>query len=92
MNVNSMSKITTGAAYSAAVGSVANGFLTQLSADEWSALGVLAGIFVGLLTFVINWYYKHKTTLAQIKALENNCSLCIESHECNYGVITRVKK
>ncbi|ELQ6035878.1 lysis protein, partial [Cronobacter sakazakii] len=36
----------------------------------WSAVGVIAGIVVALLTFGINWYYKRKTTLAQIQAYE----------------------
>ncbi|EPX1417281.1 HP1 family phage holin [Cronobacter sakazakii] len=31
---------------------------------------VIAGIVVALLTFGINWYYKRKTTLAQIQAYE----------------------
>ncbi|ELQ6226000.1 phage holin [Cronobacter turicensis] len=65
-----MSKLASGAAYGASAGTVANGLLTRLSPDEWSAVGVIAGIFVALLTFGINWYYKRKTTLAQIQALE----------------------
>lgn len=87
-----MSKLTTGAAYGAAAGTVANGFLTQLSPDEWSAIGVLAGVFVGLLTFIINWYYKRKATLAQINALKKNCSYQADTHECRYGFVSRIKK
>jgi len=44
--------------------------LTRLSPDEWRAVGVLAGILVALFTLGINWYYKRKATLAQIKALQ----------------------
>ncbi|WP_435930074.1 phage holin [Dryocola sp. BD613] len=44
--------------------------LTRLSPDEWSAVGVIAGIVVALLTFSINVYFKRKVTLARIKALE----------------------
>ncbi|TPD64454.1 lysis protein [Kosakonia cowanii] len=63
-----MSKLASGAAYGASAGTVANGVLTRLSPDEWSAVGVIAGIVVALLTFGINWYYKRKTTLAQIES------------------------
>ncbi|EOV0703610.1 phage holin [Cronobacter sakazakii] len=65
-----MSKLASGAAYGASAGTVANGLLTRLSPDEWSAVGVIAGNVVALLTFGINWYYKRKTTLAQIQAYE----------------------
>ncbi|WP_376749751.1 MULTISPECIES: class II holin family protein [Pantoea] len=65
-----MSKLDSGAAYGASAGTIANGLLTRLSPDEWSAVGVLAGIVVALLTLGINWYYKRKATLAQIKALQ----------------------
>jgi len=65
-----MSKLASGAAYGASAGTIANGLLTRLSPDEWSAVGVLAGIMVALLTLGINWYYKRKATLAQIKALQ----------------------
>lgn len=81
-----MSKLITGAAYGAVACSVANGFLTRLSPDEWSAIGVLAGVFVGLLTFIINWYYKRKATLAQISALEKRCPYQADTHECRYGL------
>lgn len=65
-----MSKVISGTAYVASAGTVANGLLTQLSPDEWSAVGVIAGIAIGLLTFITNWYYKRKITLAQIQALQ----------------------
>jgi len=65
-----MSKLASGAAYGSSAGTIANGLLTRLSPDEWSAVGVLAGILVALLTLGINWYYKRKTTLAQMKALQ----------------------
>ncbi|WP_312274852.1 class II holin family protein [Pseudescherichia sp.] len=69
--MHNMSKLATGAAYGASAGTVANGLLTRLSPDEWSALGVIIGIVVAILTFGINWYYKRKTTLAQIQALKS---------------------
>ena len=71
MSINHMSKLASGAAYGASAGAVANGLLTRLSPDEWSAVGVIAGIIVALFTFAINWYYKRKHTLAQIQALQH---------------------
>ncbi|EGT5204838.1 lysis protein [Cronobacter sakazakii] len=65
-----MSKLATGAAYGASAGTVANSLLTRLSPDEWSAVGVIVGIVVAIMTFGINWYYKRKTTMAQIQAYE----------------------
>ncbi len=65
-----MSKLASGAAYGASAGTIANGLLTKLSPDEWSAVGVLAGIVVALITLGINWYYKRKATNAQIAALQ----------------------
>lgn len=66
----SADKITSGAAYGSSAGVVADGILNWLSPAEWSALGVLAGIVVALLTLLINWYYKRKATLAQIRAFQ----------------------
>ncbi|MEB6533263.1 class II holin family protein [Pantoea stewartii] len=62
-----MSKLASGAAYGASAGTVANGLLTRLSPDEWSAIGVIAGIIVALLTFLVNLYYKRKATMAYIE-------------------------
>lgn len=68
--MHNMSKLASGAAYGASAGTVANGLLNRLSPDEWSAIGVIAGIVVALLTFFINWYFKRKVANAQIRALE----------------------
>ena len=56
MSIN-MSKLASGAAYGASAGAIASGLLIRLSPDEWSAIGVLAGILVALFTLAINWYY-----------------------------------
>ncbi|MGK3123434.1 phage holin [Candidatus Pantoea formicae] len=48
---------------------MANGVLLRLSPDEWSAVGVIAGIVLALMTFAINAYFKRKVSLAQIRAL-----------------------
>ncbi|AST71628.1 lysis protein [Kosakonia cowanii] len=63
-----MRKLASGVAWGASAGTVANGILTRLSPDEWSAVGVITGIVVALLTFGINWYYKRKTILAQTES------------------------
>lgn len=68
--MHNMSKLASGAAYGASAGSVANGLLSRLSPDEWSAVGVIAGIVVALLTLFINLYFKRKLTNAQIRSLE----------------------
>jgi hypothetical protein len=69
-DMHNMSKLASGAAYGASAGSVANGLLNRLSPDEWSAVGVIAGIVVALLTLFINLYFKRKVSNAQIRALE----------------------
>ncbi len=79
MSIN-MSKIATGAAYGASSGTIAVGLLTRLSPDEWSAVGVLAGIVVAVITIGINWYYKRKATLAP------NVSNCIFGNYQRSGI------
>lgn len=68
-----VSKLTTGAAYSASAGAIAHSILTWFSPEEWSALGVLAGISIAFITCLINWYYRRKSTLAGIRANHCNC-------------------
>jgi len=68
-----MSKFTTGVAYSASAGSVLHGVLTYFSPDEWSAVGVLVGISIATVTCITNWYYRRKATLAEIRALHCTC-------------------
>lgn len=73
-----ISNKATNAAYGASFGSVANGLLTSLSPDAWSAVGVLAGIAIALMTLGVNWYYKRKLTLAQIRALQSQPTIAIK--------------
>ena len=70
-----MSKFTTGVAYCASAGSVLHGVLTYFSPEEWSAVGVLVGTSIAAVTCIINWYYRRKATLAEIRAL---CCTCKE--------------
>lgn len=69
--LNLMSKLTTGIAYSTSAGAIAHGVLTYFSPEEWSAVGVLVGISLATVTCIINWYYRRKTTLAEINALHS---------------------
>ena len=68
--MHNMSKLASGAAYGASAGTVANGLLNRLSPDEWSAVGVIAGIVVARLTLCINLYFKRKVSNARVRALE----------------------
>ncbi|OAT16770.1 lysis S family protein [Buttiauxella gaviniae ATCC 51604] len=55
-----MDKLTTGAAYGASIGSIANGILNAYSPEQWNAIGVLAGILIAILTYLTNLYFKIK--------------------------------
>jgi len=57
-----MSKLVTGVALGTSGGTILNGVLTKLSPDEWSAIGVLAGIAGIIVTGLINWYFKRKVS------------------------------
>jgi len=65
-----MSKLVTGVALGTSGGTILNGVLTQLSPDEWSAIGVLAGIAGIIVTGIVNWYFKRKVANAKVQALE----------------------
>ncbi|MBZ6386784.1 phage holin [Pantoea piersonii] len=68
-----MSKLTTDVAYGASAGAIVHSILTWFSPEEWSALGVLAGISIAMTTCIINWYYRRKATMAEIRALNCSC-------------------
>lgn len=68
-----MSKLTTGIAYGVSAGEVVHGVLTFFSPEEWSAVGVLAGISLATITCIINGYYRRKASLAEIRALRCTC-------------------
>lgn len=53
-----MEKLTTGAAYGASAMGILNGLLNTYSPEQWNAIGVLAGIIIGLLTYLTNLYFK----------------------------------
>lgn len=68
-----MSKLTTSVAYSASAGAILHSILSWFSPEEWSALGVLVGISIAIVTCIVNWYYRRKATLAEIKASHCTC-------------------
>ncbi|MBE9515971.1 MAG: hypothetical protein IME93_03220 [Proteobacteria bacterium] len=41
---------------------IASGVTTVwgFNAQEWGIFGIMAGIVIGVSTFLLNWYYKHK--------------------------------
>lgn len=69
-SMSHMSKLVTGVALGTSGGTIVNGILTKFSPDEWSAIGVLAGIAGIVITGLINWYFKRKVANAQVRALE----------------------
>lgn len=38
-----------------------------LSSGEWQAIGVLAGVVVGVAGLAVTWYYKRKTYLLEMR-------------------------
>ena len=66
-----MSRLTAAASYGASAGAVANGFLTMFSPEEWSALSLMIGIVLAVMTFGVNLYYKRKLIQAKIAALSS---------------------
>ena len=56
-----MDKLTTGVAYGTSAGNA--GFwglqlLDKVSPSQWAAIGVLGSLLLGLLTFLVNLYFK----------------------------------
>ena len=64
-----MSRLTAVASYGASAGAVANGFLTMFSPEEWSAISLITGILLAVMTFGVNLYYKRKLIQAKIAVL-----------------------
>lgn len=46
----------------------------------------LAGLLIATLGFAVNWYYKHKLTLAEIRALEAKEAREAEEHRARMGM------
>ncbi|WP_354666559.1 phage holin [Escherichia coli] len=50
--------ITTGASYGAAMGSFVTGLLNYFTPEQWSAVGVLGGLLVAIITMLINVHFR----------------------------------
>lgn len=63
MRMNNISDVAAGLSYGTSLGS-GGYWLLQLmdtvSPGQWSAIGVLASVFFGLLTYLTNLYFKIK--------------------------------
>lgn len=46
----------------------------------------LAGLLIATLGFAVNWYYKHKLTLAEIRALDAKEAREAEEHRARMGM------
>lgn len=56
--------VTTSASYGVAAGSFFIGLLNYLTPEQWSAIGVLAGAIIALITMVVDAYFKRANARA----------------------------
>lgn len=52
--------ILTGIGYGASSGSILFGLLNTFTYEQWNAIGVIGGLFIGIATFITNLYYRRK--------------------------------
>lgn len=53
-----MDKLIIGVVYGVLVGSILNGMLNVYSFEQWNVIGVLVGIIIVVMTYLINFYFK----------------------------------
>lgn len=73
----------------AAVGSKTTYTGAGLTIGGWmfsSEFAVLFGMVLGTAGFVVNWYYKHKLTMAEIKLKEEHAQREREAHSARMGM------
>lgn len=46
----------------------------------------LAGLMIAMFGFAVNWYYKHKLTMAEIRVLEAKEARDAEEHNARMGM------
>lgn len=46
----------------------------------------LAGLMIALLGFAVNWFYKHRLTMAEIRAMEAKEAREAEEHRARMGM------
>lgn len=69
-----MSKAATASTYTGSAGAISAGISTVLglTPSEWSVIGVIGGLVIALLGFIVNIYFKRQHLLiAQRKAEAN---------------------
>lgn len=53
-----MDKLIIGVVYGVLVGSILNGMLNVYSFEQWNVIGVLVGIIIVVMMYLINFYFK----------------------------------
>lgn len=72
-----------------AVGSKATYTGAGMTIGGWflsSEFAVLMGMLIGVAGFLVNWYYKHKLTMAQIRLQEEQAAREREAHAARMGM------
>jgi len=72
----------------AAAGSKATYTGAGMTIGGWflsSEFAVLMGMFLGVAGLAVNWYYKHKLTMAEIRLQEEHAAREREAHEVAMG-------
>lgn len=73
----------------AAVGSKATYTGAGMTIGGWflsNEFAVLFGILIGTAGFLVNWYYKHKLTMAEIRLKEEQAQREREAHAVRMGM------
>ncbi len=73
----------------AATGSKATYTGAGMTISGWflsSEFAVLVGILMGVSGFLVNWYYKHKLTTAEIRLKEEQAAREREVHAAKMGL------
>lgn len=73
----------------AATGSKATYTGAGMTIGGWflsSEFAVLMGMIIGVAGFLVNWYYKHKLTMAQIRLQEEQAAREREAHAARMGM------
>lgn len=72
-----------------AVGSKATYTGAGMTIGGWflsSEFAVLMGMLIGVAGFLVNWYYKHKLTMAEIRLKEEQAAREREAHAARMGM------
>ena len=73
----------------AATGSKATYTGAGMTIGGWflsSEFAVLMGMLIGVAGFLVNWYYRHKLTMAEIRLKEEQAAREREAHAARMGM------